>query len=122
MGCLSRNDLFLKIGTHCYTQEQFAEQFAAQYHLLLTHARGTGYGRQKTGIFESDRKQKSAARNWKYSGYTTHMHVGIKTLQLIKHFRRNLVPLFHWPYTGQNKTCYPEEVPYSMNRYAPSLP
>ena len=30
---------------------------------------------------------------------TIHMPVGIKTLQLIKHFRRNLIPLLHWPYT-----------------------
>ena len=40
-----------------------------------------------------------------------HMLVGIKTLQLIKHLRRNLVPLLHWPYPGQSKTCYPQEIP-----------
>ena len=46
---------------------------------------------------------------------TIHMPVEIKTLQLIKHWRRNLVP-----YAGQSITCYPQEVPsYTMyGRYA----
>ena len=30
---------------------------------------------------------------------TIDMPVGIKTLQSIKHFRKNLIPLVHWPYT-----------------------
>ena len=42
---------------------------------------------------------------------TIHMPFKIKTLQLIKHLRRNLVPFLHWPYAGQSKTCYPQEVP-----------
>ena len=28
-----------------------------------------------------------------------HVPVGIKALQLIKHFRKKLIPLLHWPYT-----------------------
>ena len=28
------------------------------------------------------------------------MPTGIKALELIKHLRRNLVPLLHWPYAG----------------------
>ena len=40
-----------------------------------------------------------------------HMPAGIKTLQLIKQLRRNLVPPLHWPYAGQSKTCYPQEMP-----------
>ena len=42
---------------------------------------------------------------------TIRMPVGIKTMLLIKYFRRNLVPLLHWPYTAQgSETCYPQEV------------
>ena len=53
------------------------------------------YGRQKTGLFESERgHKKNAARS----------PIGIKALQLIKRLR-NLAPLLHWPYAGQGKTC-----------------
>ena len=34
---------------------------------------------------------------------TIHKPVGIKTLKLIKHLRRNLVPLPHLPYAGHRK-------------------
>ena len=61
------------------------------------------YGRQNTGIVESERKMGNILA-------TIRIPIGIKTLQLIKHLRRNLVPLLRWPYAGQGKACCPQEV------------
>ena len=69
----------------------------------MTHARGMEYGRQNTGIVESKRKMGNILS-------AIRIPIGIKTLQLIKQLRRNLVPLLRWTYAGQGKTCCPQEV------------
>ena len=77
---------------------------ATRDHLLLTLALGTEYGRQKMKYLKVRRNAKMQLGKGNILAMI-HMPVGIKTLQLIKHLRRHLVPLLHWPYAGQSKTC-----------------
>ena len=51
------------------------------------------YGRQKTGILESERGNDKMQLGIGNHLATIPMPIELKTLQLIKHLRRNLVPL-----------------------------
>ena len=55
------------------------------------------YSRQKTGTLKSERGNDKLQLGMGNHLATILMPVEIKTLQLIKHLRRNLVPLLHWP-------------------------
>ena len=55
------------------------------------------YGRLKTGILESERGNEKMQLGMGNLLATILMPIGIKTLELIQHFRRNLVPLLQWP-------------------------